>query len=387
MSKNGRLRMGMIGGGPGALIGQIHRKAARMDGRIDLVGGAFSGDPDKSRRQGEELGLDPKRVHGAWPDLIRAEAALPEGERMDFVAVVTPNHLHLEPALAALAAGFHVVLDKPMTVTAAEARRLRDAVAASGRLFALTHPFSSLAMVKLARDLIRAGRLGTIRKINAEFRQGWLHKRIEDTDKQAAWRTDPARSGAGCLGDIGTHIFNLAESLTGLRLLEVAAEVTTFVAGRGNDDDFSALTRWEGGAKGVIHAGQALSGAESDLFIQVYGDEAGLEWRYSDNPRLLVRRPGQPVEIWTRGTPAVAAASPDAARDSRSMGCHPEGSQEGFLNIYANFADAVLAARAGTPAAALAKTYPDVEDGYRGMLFVEAALASSRAGGEWTRLE
>ncbi len=387
MPNTGRLRMGMIGGGPGALIGKIHRKAARMDGRIDLVAGAFSSDPEKSRRQGEELAIDPKRAYGSWTDLLRSEAALPADERMDFVAVVTPNHLHFAQAAAALAAGFHVVVDKPMTMNADEARRLGDAVAASGRLLALTHPFSSLAMVKLARDLIQDGRLGKIRKVNAEFRQGWLYRKIEGMDKQAAWRTDPALAGTGCLGDIGTHIFNLAESLSGQRLREVAAEVSTLVPGRKADDDFSALARWEGGAGGVIHAGQALAGAESDLFVQVYGDQASLEWRYSENQRLIVRRPDRPIEIWTRGSPSVLAASAAAARDSRTAGCHPEGSQEGFANIYANFADAVLGMKAGKSAAAAAKSFPDARDGYRGMLFVEAALASAKAGGKWTRLE
>lgn len=381
-----KLRMAMIGGGPGALIGEVHRKAARLDGRIDLVAGAFSSDPAKSHAQGEELFLDSSRVYGSWRDMLAAEAAMPADKRVDLVSIVTPNHLHLEQARAALEAGFHVVLDKPMAVNAAEARALHRAVEKSGKVFALTHTYTGYPMVMLAADLARGGKLGAIRKIVAEYPQGWLYRRFEDdpANKQASWRTDPARSGAGCLGDIGTHAANLTETVTGLRILEVAADVSTFVPGRRNDDDFSVLARWEKGVKGAIAASQVAVGEENDVSIRVYGDEASLEWRHGDCEHLVLRYPDRPMEVWSRGASYVAAASPRAARNSRTPACHPEGMIEAFANIYMNAAAAMIEVDSGTPRERVVMDFPGADDGLRGMLFVEAALASSEAGGKWT---
>ncbi|MDR1534876.1 MAG: Gfo/Idh/MocA family oxidoreductase [Planctomycetota bacterium] len=383
------LRMAMIGGGPGALIGETHRRAARLDGRLRLVAGSFSSDPAKSREQGEKLFLDPARAYGSWKEMLRAESAMPADKRIDLVSIVTPNHLHLEQAAASLAAGFHVVLDKPMTLNLAEARRLHAAVEKSGRIFALTHTYTGYSMVKLARDLVKGGRLGKIRKIMAEYPQGWLYRRFEDdpSNKQASWRTDPARSGSGCLGDIGTHAANLTETVSGLRIVEVAAEISTLVGGRRNDDDLNLLVRWENGAKGVVLASQVATGEENDVSIRVYGDQASLEWRHGDSEHLRLRHPDRPMEIWSRGAAYVAAASPAAARNCRLAACHPEGMIEAFANIYANVAEAIVERGSGKPKSAIATDFPDHHDGLRGMLFVDAALASARAGGKWTRLD
>ena len=387
--RNRKLRMAMIGGGPGAMIGQVHRQAARLDGRIELVAGAFSSDPEKSKKLGSELYLDPGRVYGDWKEMLKAEAAMPADRRLDLVSVVTPNYLHLEQSKAALEAGFHVVQDKPLTISAAEARELVDAVAKSGKVFALTHTYTGYPMVKLARDLVKSGRLGQIRKIVAEYPQGWLFRKLEDdpANKQASWRTDPAKSGAGCLGDIGTHAANLSETVSGLKILEIAADVSTLVEGRKNDDDASILARWEKGAKGIIRASQVETGEENNVSIRVYGDKASLEWRHVDCEHLIVRYPDRPMETWSRGQAYVAAASASAAKATRLPACHPEGMIEAFANIYMNAAEAIVAIETGTPADKAAFDFPTVEDGLRGMLFVEAALKSSGAGGVWTPLK
>ena len=382
------LRMAMIGGGPGAFIGAVHRRAAALDGKIVLAAGAFSGNPEKSRRQGEELFLDPARVYASWREMIQAEAAMPADRKIDIVSIVTPNNLHYEQARASLEAGFHVMLEKPMTMDTAEAGGLVEAVRRSGRLLALAHTYTGYAMVKLARDLIQAGRLGTIRRIMAEYPQGSLYKRVEDdpANVRAAWRTDPARAGSGCLGDIATHAANLTETVTGLRIAEVAADISAMVEGRRNDDDVNILARWDGGAKGVIQASKVAIGEENDLKIRVYGELAGLEWRHGDCEHLLLRHPDRPMEVWSRGAPYIAAASPAAARYSRLPTGHPEGVIEAFATIYANFADAIVKLESGVPPGDIDMDFPSVEDGLRGMRFVEAALASAKAGGMWTTL-
>ena len=383
------LRMAMIGGGPGALIGATHRQATRVDGRIRLVAGAFSSDAAKSRQQGEKLLLDPSRVYGSWKEMLQVEAAMPADRRIDLVSIVTPNFLHLEQAEAALAAGFHVVLDKPMTLNVDEARRLYAAVEKSGKIFALTHTYTGYSTVKLARDLVRNGHLGKIRKIMAEYPQGWLYRKFEDdpSNKQASWRTDPARSGAGCLGDIGTHAANLTETVTGLRIVEVAAELSTIVEGRDIDDDVNIHVRWDNGARGVVMASQVATGDENDVSIRVYGDKASLEWRHGDSEHLRVRYPDRPMETWSRGAAYVAAVSPAAAKNCRMGACHPEGMIEAFANIYMNAVEAIIAVESGTPKSSLAMDFPDHNDGLRGMLFVEATIASAKAGGAWTKLE
>lgn len=383
-----KLRMAMIGGGPGAFIGEVHRKAARLDGQIELVAGAFSSDPAKSKQQGGELFLDPSRVYGSWKDMLAAEAARPENDRVDIVSIVTPNHVHYQPAKTALELGFNVVMDKPMTLTSAEARELCATVRKTGRIFALTHTYTGYPIVKLARDLVKSGKLGKIRKIVAEYIQGWLYRAFEnDNNKQAEWRTDPARAGAGALGDIGTHAANLSETVTGLKIVEVAADVSTFVEGRRLDDDANILARWEGGAKGVINVSQVAVGEENEIAVYVYGDKASLEWQNRRCERLVVRYPDRPEEIWGRGWSYVAAESPAAAAGTRTPTNHPEGMIEAFANIYTNAAKAIRGLAAGVDPARADFDFPTVEDGLRGMLFIEAAKKSAAAGSAWTRIE
>ena len=283
----------MVGGGPGAFIGEVHRRAACIDGDVELVAGAFASDAARSRQKGAELGLSPDRAYASYAAMVDGERALPAGDRIDFVSIVTPNHVHFPVAKAFLEAGFHVVCDKPMTFTVDEARELRQMVRKSRRVFALTHNYTGYPMVKLARDLVRAGDLGRLRKVVVEYPQGWLATRLERTGmKQAEWRTDPRRSGgAGCMGDIGTHAENLAEYVTGLRIVELCADLTTFVRGRRLDDDGNVLVRFQKGVRGVLHASQVSVGEENALTLRVYGEEKGLEWR-SGGPE----HPPGPVE-------------------------------------------------------------------------------------------
>ncbi len=384
-----KLRMAMIGGGPGAFIGAVHRQAANLDGQIELVAGAFSSNAAKSRQQGEALYLDPSRVYGSWEEMLEKEAKKPAEEKIDLVSIVTPNHLHFPNSKMALELGFHVVQDKPMTMSVKQARELKDIVTKTKRVFALTHTYTGYPMVKLARDLVKKGYLGKIRKIVAEYPQGWLYRDFENdgTNKQATWRTDPMLSGAGCLGDIGTHAANLAETVSGLKLLEIAADVSTFVPGRKNDDDANMLAHWENGVKGVIHASQVALGEENEISVYVYGDKASLEWRNIDHEHLTVRYPDKPAETWSKGWGYVAEISPSAAKGTRAPSNHPEGMIEAFANIYVNAADAIRAVESGQDIASVTTDFPTVDDGVRGLLFVEAALKSSAAGGKWTKLE
>ena len=382
------LRMGMVGGGPGAFIGDVHRRAARLDGGVELVAGAFASDGRRSREKGRELLLDPARVYGSLDELIERERTLPAGERVDFVSVVTPNHLHFPMAAALLEAGFHVVCDKPMTFDAAEARRLKGVVERSGRVFAVTHNYTGYPMVKLARDLVRKGELGRVRKVVVEYPQGWLATPLERTGmKQADWRTDPARSGAaGCIGDIGTHAENLAEYVTGQRITELAADLTTFVDGRRLDDDGNVLVRFEGGARGVLFASQVAVGEENGLALRVYGERRGLRWRQETPNTLQVTALDGPEETWSRGHAYVAATSPAAARATRLPAGHPEAFCEAFANVYANVRDTIRARIRGVEPDPLALDFPTVDDGLRGMLFIEAVVASAGSGEKWTRV-
>ena len=303
MSQSRKLRFGMIGGGRGAFIGGVHRIAAQMDGQAELVAGAFSSDPARSRDSGADLFLDPARVYGSYAEMARAEAALPAARRLDFVVIVTPNHQHFAPAKLFLEAGFSVVCDKPVTFDLREALALQRIVARTGRLFALTHNYGGNAMVRQARELVRGGALGKVRKVVVEYPQGWLATRIEAAgQKQAAWRTDPKRSGAaGCMGDIGTHAEHLARYVTGLEIAELCADLTTFVPGRALDDDGSVLLRFHGGAKGLLHASQISVGEANGLTLRVYGEKAGLEWRQETPETLWVKHPDRPAELWRRG--------------------------------------------------------------------------------------
>ena len=382
------LKMGMAGGGPGAFIGDVHRRAAVLDGGVELVAGAFSSSARKSRAKGGELHLAPARVHGSLEALIAHELTLPPAKRVDFVSIVTPNHLPYDMARALLAAGIHVVCEKPMTFDAAQARRLRKLVAQSGRVFALTHNYTGYPLVKLARDLVAAGELGRVRKVVAEYAQGWLATPLERTGmKQARWRTDPRQSGAaGSIGDIGTHAANLAEYVTGRRIAAVAADLTTFVRRRKLDDDASLLLRFDGGARGALLASQVAVGEENGLSIRVYGDRRGLRWRQEAPNALHLTSLDGPAETWSRGHGYVAARSPAAARATRLPPGHPEGFIEALANVYANVCDTIRARLQGAQPDPLALDFPTVDDGLRGMLFIEAAVGSARGGGRWTRL-
>ncbi|MFC7336785.1 Gfo/Idh/MocA family protein [Haloferula chungangensis] len=381
-----KIRYGMIGGGRGAFIGAVHRIAAGIDGEIELVCGAFSSDPQRSKDSGADLYLPPDRCYGNYEEMMEKEAALPEGERMDFVAIVTPNHVHFPAAKAALEAGFNVLSDKPATFDLAEAKELQKIVEKTGKVYGLTHNYTGYPLVKEARAMVAAGKLGKIRKVVVEYPQGWLATRLEASDqKQAAWRTDPKRSGAaGCVGDIGTHAENLAEYITGLKISELAADLTAFVDGRLLDDDANMLLRFEGGAKGVLHCSQISVGEENNLNIRVYGETGGLEWHQNEPNTLLVKSLDGPTQVFRTGNGYLGAEAASAARTPPS---HPEGYLEAFANIYKNFANHLRAVIDGTEPDATSLDYPKIEDGVRGMAFIEAVVASSKNNAAWTKID
>ncbi|SOD56122.1 Gfo/Idh/MocA family protein [Pseudoxanthomonas wuyuanensis] len=376
-----KLRFGMVGGGRGAFIGAVHRIAAQMDGQAELVAGAFSSDPQRSRDSAADLFVAAERAYGSYREMAAAEAARPPSERLDFVVIVTPNDQHYPAATLFLEHGFNVVCDKPVTLTLAEARALRETVARSGKVFALTHNYTGNAMVKQARALVRSGALGTLRKVVVEYSQGWLARDIEsDGQKQAAWRTDPARSGAaGCMGDIGTHAENLARYVTGLRITELCADLTTFVPGRRLDDDGNLLLRFEGGARGVLHSSQVAIGEENNLSLRVYGSEASLEWQQEHPNELIVKYLDRPREILRRGNGYVGET---AQRVTRIPAGHPEGYLEAFANLYREAFRAIAAEVAGKPLPD-DLDLPGIDDGVAGMAFIEAAVASARQGAAW----
>ncbi len=378
-----RLRLGMVGGGRGAFIGAVHRIAARLDDRYELMAGALSADPDRARASAADLHIEPSRAYADFTEMARAEAARADG--IDIVSIVTPNHVHQPAAEAFLAAGIHVICDKPLTRTLDEANALARAVAESGRVFVLTHNYTGYPMVRQMRAMIAAGELGPIRVVQAEYPQDWLSTPLEATgQKQAEWRTDPARSGAvGCLGDIGTHAFNLAEFVTGSRVLDVAAELTTFVPGRRLDDHAQLLLRLENGARGMVWSSQVAIGHENGLRMRVYGEKAGLEWAQEAPDALRFSPLGKPPRIITRGGPA---AGPDAAHATRIPAGHPEGYLEGFAQLYADTADLVEAVAEGHAPPEHCALLPGIEEGMRGMRFIAASLASSRANSGWVRI-
>ena len=380
-----KIRYGMVGGGRGAFIGAVHRIAANMDGQIELVCGAFSSDPEKSKASGADLFLPPSRSYASFEEMIRAEKALPADQRMDFISIVTPNHMHFPPAKLALENGFHVLSDKPATFDLGEARQLQEIVKKTGLLYGLTHNYTGYPLVKQAREMVHGGALGKIRKVVAEYPQGWLATRLEESgQKQAAWRTDPARSGAaGCVGDIGTHAENLAEYVTGLKIRELAADLTTFVEGRLLDDDANILLRFDNGAKGVLHCSQISVGEENNLNLRVYGEKGGLEWHQKEPNTLLVKWLDKPMEVYRTGNGYLGAAAASATRTPPS---HPEGYLEAFANIYRNFASDIRARLDGTTPSTEALDYPKIEDGVRGMAFIEAVVASGKNNAAWTKI-
>jgi len=377
-----RLRMGMVGGGRGAFIGSVHRIAAALDGTIELACGAFSSEPERSRASGADLLLPENRVYGDYREMIEREAALPADEKMDFVAIVTPNDHHHGPAMLALEAGFPVMCDKPLCLNMGEAKELEATVEKTGLVFGLTHNYTGYPMVKEARERIHAGELGKIRRVVAEYPQAWLATRLESTgQKQANWRTDPKRAGASCcVGDIGTHAANLTEYVTGLPIEEVAADLSTFVDGRSLDDDASVLLRLADGARGVLWASQIAIDEENGLSLRVYGEKGSLEWHQEEPNTLLLKWPDKPRELVRTGA-NYARLSPEALGATRLPAGHPEGYLEGFANLYRSFAAALLE---GSELAAT--DCPTVHDGVRGMAFIEATVASSNDNAKWTRI-
>jgi len=381
--------MGMVGGGPGAFIGDVHRKASRMDGEIELIAGAFDIDPAKSVKMGKELALEQDRVYNTYSEMLKSEAKLPEGEKIDFVAITTPNNWHFPIARDCLKAGFHVMCEKPMTMTSKEAKQLQGLVEKTGRVFGLMHNYTGYPMVKLARDMVEKGELGAIRKVIVQYPQGWLATALEKTGSiQAGWRTDPKQSGAGgCVGDIGTHAANLAEYITGLEITHVCAELTTFVKGRRLDDDCNCLLKFDNGTKGILHASQISIGEENNLAIWVHGRKGSLEWHQENPNYLYTRAMSQPERVWKRGNDYVAAYSAAAGRNTRLPFGHPEAFIEAFANHYLNFAETVKCVIAGEKPNKLALDFPGVEDGVRGMLFIETVVASAKSKRKWTPMK
>ncbi|WP_232373200.1 Gfo/Idh/MocA family protein [Pinibacter aurantiacus] len=381
-----KLRMGMIGGGPGAFIGAVHRIAANMDGQIELVCGVFSSDAAKSKQAGEELFLAPERVYGSYKEMIEKEKQLPEDVRMQIVSIVTPNHVHFEPSKMALENGFHVILDKPMTFTLDEAKALQQVVEKTGKVFCLTHTYTGYPMVKQAKQMVKSGVLGKIRKIYVEYPQGWLSTFLEGSDsKQASWRTDPKRSGiAGCMGDIGTHAFNMAEYVSGLKTTKICADLNIVVEGRQLDDDGAVLLKFDNGATGVLFASQIAAGEENNVKVRVYGEKGGVEWQQQDANTLMVKWLDKPAEIYRTGTGYVSSY---ASHNSRTPAGHPEGYLEAFANLYRNFALTVRAKENGETPKPEWLDFPGIEDGLRGMAFIENVVKSGKSEQKWTTFD
>ncbi len=381
-----KIKMGMIGGGRGAFIGGIHRIAANIDGEIELVCGAFSSSEEKSKLSGEDFYLASERCYANYDEMMAEEAKLPLGERMDFVAIVTPNHVHFPAAKAALEAGFPVLSDKPATFDLAEAKELQKIVESTGLLYGLTHNYTGYPLVKQAREMIANGDLGKVRKVVVEYPQGWLATKVEDSgQKQAAWRTDPKKSGAtGCVGDIGTHAENLAEYITGLHISELSADLTSFVDGRTLDDDANMLLRFENGAKGILHSSQIAVGEENNLNIRVWGEKGGIEWHQKEPNTMLVKWLEAPMQVFRTGMGYLGESASNAARTPPA---HPEGYLEAFANVYLNFANHLRAVIDGVEPEPSNLDYPKIEDGVRGMAFVEAVVASTTNNAAWTKIE
>jgi predicted dehydrogenase len=385
MSTPKKLKIGLIGGGPGSFIGAIHLNGALMDGMFELAAGAFSSNPEKSKLRGEELMLDPSRVYGSYDEMFEKELLLPKSERIDVVVIVTPNNVHYDPTVKALQKGFHVVLDKPLTLNYEEAKSLYAIVKASSQRFLLTHTYSGYPMIKQAKQMIAEGKIGKVRKVYVEYPQGWLYKLLETEDnKQAQWRTDPKRNGlAGCMGDIGTHAFHMAEYVTGEKVAQICADLYIKIPGRPIDDDGVVLMRFENGASGVLMASQTDTGAENNLKVRIYGEKGGLEWQQEDNNTLLVRWPDGPDQIYRAGTSYLG---PLAQENTRTPAGHPEGYVEAFANLYRNFARCIYADQVGQKPKEEWEDYPGVEDGIRGMAFIEHVLKSTVSELKWTPL-
>jgi predicted dehydrogenase len=388
-----KIRLGMVGGGEGAFIGAVHRIAARLDDEYEFVAGALSSTPAKAKASGEALGLAADRIYTDFEAMAKAESQRDDG--IEAVAIVTPNHMHAPAALAFLKAGIHVICDKPLTTTLADAKKLKRVVESTGLVFGVTHNYTGYPMVRHARELVQKGVLGDLRVVQVQYAQDWLTEPLEKTgQKQAEWRADPKRSGAGgCIGDIGTHAFNLADFITGLELDSLLADLHSFVPGRALDDNTQILLRYKNGARGMLWASQVAPGNENNLAIRVYGSKGAIEWRQEEPNHLSYTPFGQPTQIIGRGT---GAALGSAARVSRIPAGHPEGYLEGFANLYTEIARAIRAYRAeGAKKGKTGKdkpvkldaavTFPTVDDGLKGVAFIEAAVKSSNKGGTWVK--
>ncbi|MDG2182771.1 MAG: Gfo/Idh/MocA family oxidoreductase [Mariniblastus sp.] len=386
MSLNRKLRMGMVGGGRGAFIGSVHRMAAALDGKIQLVAGAFSSDPEKSRLSGEDFMLAPSRVYSSYQEMAEKESALPEDERIDFVSIVARNDLHYDVSKTFIEAGFNVICEKPLAFSHEQGVQLANVVEASGKVFALTHNYTGYPMVKEAKAMVADGKLGRILKIVAEYPQGYAITALKDEDDGAIsnWRMDPGVSGvSNCMGDIGSHAENLARYITGLEIDELAAELTTFIPGRPLDDDGNLLIRYKGGAKGVLYASQISTGDENNLNIRVYGTEASLEWHQEHPNELVVKFAEQPRQIHRRGNVYNGEV---CGKYTRLPFGHPEAFIEAFANVYLGAAEAIADEVNGTYSGPEGYDFPTVADGVEGMAFIEAAVNSSKNNAAWTKL-
>jgi predicted dehydrogenase len=381
-----KLRMGMIGGGQGAFIGGVHRIAAALDGQIELVAGVFSRDFQNTQATGKSLYLDPARLYRSAAEMAAAEARRPSSDRIDFVSIVTPNDAHFEPAKAFLEAGFHVVSDKPLALTLAQAEELARVVEKTGRVFALTHNYTGYPLVRHARHLFRSGQMGSVRKVIVEYLQDWLMEPLEKQgSKQAAWRTNPAESGiGGAIGDIGTHAFNLAEYVTGDLVTGVSADLSTFLPNRTLDEDANALLRFQSGGKGVLTVSQVATGEENGLRLRVYASKGAILWSQENPNYMEVYRHGQPRETLSRGRSEYLDASATAV--TRTPWGHPEGYLEAFANIYAGAIEAIRSHVDGKPIPPSDYDFPTVHDGVRGMRFIYASVESAKKSGAWISL-
>jgi predicted dehydrogenase len=382
---NRKLRMGMLGGGEGAFIGAIHRFAAQADGQIELVCGAFSSDPTKSLNSGRKLHLMDNRIYPSYQEMIEQEAKLPADERMDFLSIVTPNHVHFEPAMMALDKGFHVLIEKPITLSLNEAEQLNAKLEETGLLLALAHTYTGYQMVKEAKSIVENGVLGKITKVFVNYHQGWLSTLLEEEgNKQAAWRTDPSKSGiCGAMGDIGVHAFNLAEYISGLQVSHISAQLNTVVDGRRLDDDGMVMLKFGEGASGMLTACQVAAGEENNLSIKIYGEKGGLEWHQMEPNTLLLKFADKPMQVLRAGQ---AYLSPAASQNSRTPAGHPEGYLEAFGNIYLNFA-AAISSRLGQAESRIDQPeFEGIEAGLRGMFFIEKVVESHFSELKWIRL-
>lgn len=384
---NRKLRMGMVGGGLDAFIGAVHRLAANMDGLVEVVCGALSINPEIAVKSGKALFLPENRTYLTFEEMIEKESKLPADQKMDFVTIVTPNFAHFAPAMAALDKGFHVVIEKPITFTLDEAKQLKKKVDETGLLLLLTHTYSGYPMVKQAKGMVRKGMFGKIRKVWVEYPQGWLSKMSEkEGNAQAAWRTDPKRSGkAGCMGDIGTHAAHLAEYISGLKITQMCADLNVMVEGRALDDDGNVLLKFDNGAAGVLMASQVAAGEENNLRIRVYGEKGGLEWAQQEPNTLLVKWLDQPTQIYRAGTNGFLTSY--GLHNSRTPAGHPEGYLEAFANLYRNFALTLSARIDGTTPTEEALDFPGVDDGIRGMAFIDNVVKSGQSKEKWTAFE